>query len=61
MEGKIMKKLKEYYVFTCEHRRYKVKATSKLEAEEYLAEQADLSLKDNRVKLDEFGHFEIVS
>jgi hypothetical protein len=55
-----MIKLKEYYVFTCEHRRYRVKAKSPKDAREYLSEQADLSPKDKKVKLDEFGDFEIV-
>ena len=53
-------KKKEFYVFTCEHRRYRVVANSREEAEEYLQEKADLSPKDKRVKLDEFGDFEIV-
>jgi hypothetical protein len=54
-----MGKLKEYYVFTCEHRRYRVKANSSFDAKRYIKHFADLSPKDKRVKLEEFGDFEI--
>jgi hypothetical protein len=52
--------IKEFYVFTCEHRRYRVKANSKKEANNYLQEKADLTPKDKRVTLETFGDFEIV-
>ena len=56
-----MAKQKEFYVLTCEHRRYRVKAKSKVEANEYITELADLAPKDKRVVLDEFGDFEVVA
>ena len=52
-------KMKSWWVLTCEHRRYIVKATSKAKANEYIQE-ADLNPKDKRVKLFDMGDFEIV-
>ena len=51
--------MKEFYVYTCEHRQYRVKAETKKEANNYI-EEADLRPKDNRVTLVDFGDFEIV-
>jgi hypothetical protein len=59
------REMKEWHIFTCEHRRYTVKAYTRREAEEYIKE-ADLSPKDSRVvasahyKLDGFGDFKIL-
>ncbi len=55
-----MAKNKNWWVLTCEHRRYIVKAKSKAEANRYINEQADLSPRDKRVKLLDMGDFEIV-
>jgi len=52
--------MKEFYVFTCEYRRYRVKANSKKKANKYI-EEADLRPKDKRVVLDELGGFEVVA
>jgi len=52
--------MKSWYVLTCEHRRYIVKAKTKKEANKYIEEEANLSPKDDKVKLDTFGDFEIV-
>ena len=52
-------KNKKFWVLTCEHRRYMVKAKTKKEANEYIAE-ADLRPKDKRVELFDMGDFEIV-
>lgn len=52
--------MKRFYVLTCEHRRYIVKADTKKQANDYVREKADLSPKDKRVKLDTFGDFVIV-
>lgn len=51
----------KYEVFTAEHRRYLVNAKSKKEANRIVSEEADLSPKDKRVRLIEFGDFEIVN
>jgi hypothetical protein len=53
------REMKEWYIFTCEHRRYRVKAYTRREAEEYIHE-AGISPNDDRVVLDGFGAFEIV-
>lgn len=55
-----MAKLKQWYVLTCEHRRYIVRAKTKRDANKYIQETADLTPKDTRVKLMDFGDFEIV-
>lgn len=54
------KKLKKWYVLTCEHRRYVVDAKSKEEADEFIENEANLEPKDKRVKLFDMGHFEVV-
>jgi len=54
-----MKKINEYFVMTCEHRRYVVKAKTYKKAKE-IVENSDLSPKDERVSLESFGDFEIV-
>ena len=52
--------MKYFNVFTCEHRHYVVEAKSKIEANKYIEEQANLAPKDKRVQLVDFGDFEIV-
>lgn len=51
--------MREFYVHTCEHRRYKVKAKSKEDAILYL-DEADLRPKDKKVKLETIGDFQIM-
>jgi len=53
-------KMKRFWVLTCEHRRYIVKAKTKRQANLYIKEKADLSPKDKRVKLFDMGDFEVV-
>lgn len=51
---------KDFYVYTVEHRCYKVRAKNRKEANT-LVKQGDLSPKDSRLKIEQMGDFEIVA
>lgn len=50
----------KYMVLTCEHRKYAVQAKSQEDAYRII-EEADLSPRDKRIELIEFGDFEITN
>jgi len=52
--------MKEYWIFTHEHRKYLVKANSWERAVKYLSQEANLEPKDRRVKLEETMEFDVL-
>lgn len=52
---------KDFYVYTVEHRCYKVTGAKNRKEANTIVKQGDLSPKDSRLKIEQMGDFEIVA